>query len=151
MFLVLAICVVLPLASLAVLVAGLLWRGIRPIWLLVCAAAVPAAVLVVALVLLPDAGGDTTLTLALIAWSVLCLLVLGLALSRRWRGELSRPLELAGMILPVVVLLPLAGFFVVQLFEPPPIDEHEPVFRDGRNAPLVAQVEAREGHLKGLL
>lgn len=87
----LAICVALPLASVAVLIAGLLWRGNRPSWLLACAAAVPAAVLVVALMLLPDSGGDTTLTLALIVWSVLCLLVLGLALGRRWRGESSRP------------------------------------------------------------
>ena len=150
MFMVLTICVVLPLASVAVLVAGLVSRRNRPTWLLAGAVAVPAAVLIIALMLLPDAGGDTTLTLALIVWSVLCLLVLGLALGRRWRGGSSWPLELAGMIMPAVVLLPLAAFFVVQLLEPPPMDEHEPVFRDGRGAPLVAQVEARRDHLKGL-
>ena len=135
----------------AVLIAGLLWRGNRPVWLLACAVAVPAAVLVIALMLLPDEGGDTNLTLGLIVWSVLCLLVLGLAISRRWRGGLSRPLEIAGMIMPVVVLLPLAAFFVVQAFEPPPNDEHQPVFRDGGGAPLVAQVEARRDHLEVLL
>jgi hypothetical protein len=145
---VLTICVALPLASVAVLVAGLLWRGKRPVWLLAFAAAVPAAVLVVSLMLLPDAGGDAGLTLGLIVWSVLCLLVLGLALSRRWRGGPSRPLEIAGMVMPVVVLLPLAVFFLVQLLEPAPIDVHEPVFRDVPGAPLVAQVEARGSRLE---
>jgi hypothetical protein len=144
------ICVALPLASVAVLVTGLLWRGKRPVWLLAFAAAGPTAVLVISLMLLPDAGGDASLTLGLIVWSVLCLLVLGLALSRRWRGELSRPLEIAGMVMPVVVLLPLAAFFLVQLLEPAPIDVHEPVFRDVPGVPVVAQVEARSSQLEVL-
>lgn len=54
------------------------------------------------------------------------------------------------MIMPAVVLLPLAGIFVVQLLEPPPTDEHQPVFRDGRGAPLVARVEPGKSYLKGL-
>ena len=109
---------VLPLASLAVLVAGLLRRGGRPAWLLWCAAAVSVGAISFCLIALHE--GYDPLTLGLFVWFVLCLLVLGLALGRRRRGEPSRPMELAGMIMPVVVLLPLAALSVVALLDQPP-------------------------------
>ncbi len=84
--------IALPVASLVVLAAGLLCRRDRPVWLLWCAVAVPASALAILLVMLPEAGDDS-LMLALIVWFAICLLVLGLALGRRWRGERSRRLE----------------------------------------------------------
>jgi hypothetical protein len=135
----LVISIALPLASLTVLIAGLLRRGDRPMWLLGCAAAVPAAALVILLALL-RVDGDDSLLLALVVWFALCLLVLGLALGRRWRGERSRPLEVAGLVMPFVVLACLAGLFALELLTPPPMDEHPAVLIETRAAPLVADV-----------
>lgn len=119
--------IALPVASLVVLAAGLLCRRGLPVWLLWCAVAVPASALAILLVMLPEAGDDS-LMLALIVWFVLCLLVLGLALGRRWRGERSRPLELAGLIMPFVALALLAGSLALTALTPPtPVEEHSTV------------------------
>jgi hypothetical protein len=135
----LIVSIALPAASLALLVAGLLRRADLPGWLLGCAAAVPAAALVILLVLL-RVDGDDSLLLALVVWFALCLLVLGLALGRRWRGERSRPLEVAGLVMPFVVLALLAGFFALEALTPPAVDEHPAVLFEIRAVPLIADV-----------
>ncbi len=122
--------IALPAASLAVLVAGLLYRRDRPAWLLWCAVAVSAAALAILLATFSEDGGDS-LTLAMIVWFILCLLVLGLALGRRWRGERSRSLELAGLVMPFVVLTILAAVLVWMALTPPtPVEEHPDVRHD---------------------
>lgn len=106
--------IALPLASLAVLVVGLLRRRDRPAWLLWCSAAVSMSALAILLVLFGIDSGDILAT-PMIVWFTLCLLVLGLALGRRRRGERSGPLELTGLIMPFVALALWAGLMVYAL------------------------------------
>jgi drug/metabolite transporter (DMT)-like permease len=125
------ISIVLPVASLAVLVAGLLRRRERPTWLLWCAFAIPTAALAILLILIRAEGTDW-LMLALTCWFVLCLLVLGIALGRRWRGEDGRTLEIIGLVMPFVVLALLAGLFMIELLTPIRGGEHPAVEFDSR-------------------
>jgi heme/copper-type cytochrome/quinol oxidase subunit 2 len=140
------VCFVLPLLSLVVFVAGLLWRGACPSWLLVCAAVPPALAIASLLVLQQqDAGVGTMFTVALTAWFVLCLIFLGLALARRRRAQRSRPLEYAGLTMPLIALALLTGIFVVLLLSPAPQGDEPGLGRLDRQvhtAAACAQAEA---------
>jgi hypothetical protein len=110
------VLVALPILSLVVFVAGLLWRGACPSWLLVCAAVSPALAIVSLLVLQQRNAGDfISLTHVLVAWFVLCLIVLGLAVMRRLTAQPSRWLQYAGLTMPFIAFGALVGIVLMFL------------------------------------